>query len=66
MQKIRQLRARKSGEANKRDIVVGMSYNSLNQEEKMDKAFEQLETGSEWIRAVTVFHNWKKKTLPIG
>lgn len=65
MQKIRQLRARKSGEANKRDIVVGMSYNSLNQEEKMDKAFEQLETGSEWIRAVTVYHNWKK-TLPIG
>lgn len=63
---MRQLRAHKSGEANKRDIVVGMSYNSLNQEEKMDKALEQLETGSEWIRAVTVFHNWKKKTLPIG
>lgn len=54
---MRQLRAHKSGEANKRDIVVGMSYNSLNQEEKMDKAFEQLETGSEWIRAVTVYHN---------
>lgn len=52
---MRQLRAHKSGEANKRDIVVGMSYNSLNQEEKMDKAFEQLETGSEWIKAVTVY-----------
>ncbi|KAK4832928.1 hypothetical protein QYF61_026571 [Mycteria americana] len=64
-QRIRQSRAHGSGEANKSDVVVGISYNALNQEEKTDKAFfEQLETGSEQTRTVPVFCNWKN--LPVG
>lgn len=62
---MRNSRAHGSGEANKRDIVVGISYNPINQEGKTDRTFfKQLGSYSGQTRKTPVFCNWKN--LPIG